>query len=227
MRGGCAAGARRETDLSGACGRERESSAISGRLGRLRKNGAVPPTDPERKQHPVVAGITALVGVGLAIGLLAGGGALLATRVMGLGQETTATDSTARQSMYLPKPEETTAAAATSQTTLQPATEPTGPVLTTPSQEDGITLTAGQTSVGPMGRIDLTGTYPTGEGSVLQVQRATGPGDDSWVDFPVTVTVSGGQFSTYVQTGRTGPNRFRVIDTDSDAVSNDVTITIG
>ena len=69
-----------------------------------------------------------------------------------------------------------------------------------------------------MGRIDLTGTYPTGEGAVLQVQRATGPGDDSWVDFPVTVTVSGGQFSTYVQTGRTGPNRFRVIDTDSDAV---------
>ena len=77
-----------------------------------------------------------------------------------------------------------------------------------------------------MARIDLTGSYPTGEGAVLQVQRATGPGDD-WVDFPVTVTVSGGQFSTYVQTGKAGPNRFRVIDTDTDLASNEVTVTIG
>ena len=185
-----------------------------------------PEPAPERKQHPVVAGLIALVGVGLAIGLLAGGATLVATRVMGLGGETTATDSTARQSMYLPKPEPTTASAASSLPTLPPASEPTGPVLTTPTKDTGITLTAAQTTVGQMGRIDLTGTYPTGEGAVLQVQRASGPGDDSWVDFPVSVTVSGGQFSTYVQTGRTGPNRFRVIDTDSDQVSNEVTITV-
>jgi hypothetical protein len=190
----------------------------------------VPPSPeppPERRQHPVVAGIIALLGVGLVIGLLAAGGTLVATRVLGLGQETTATDSTARQSMYLPKPANTTPTdSPSSQATLPPAPEPTGPVLTTPSQDTGITLTAAETTVGPMGRIDLSGTYPTGEGSVLQVQRATGPGDDSWVDFPVTVTVSGGQFSTYVQTGRTGPNRFRVVDTDSEAASNDVTITV-
>jgi hypothetical protein len=61
---------------------------------------------------------------------------------------------------------------------------------------------------------------------VLQVQRATVPGD-SWVDIPVTVTVSGGTFSTYVQTGRAGPNRFRVIDTDKEQTSNEVTVTIG
>ena len=64
--------------------------------------------EPERKQHPVVAGLVALLGVGLAIGLLAGGGTLVATRVLGLGAEATATDSSARQSMYLPKPEKTT-----------------------------------------------------------------------------------------------------------------------
>jgi hypothetical protein len=187
-----------------------------------------PPREPapERNQHPVVAGLVALVGVGLAIGLLAGGATLVATRMMGLGEETTATDSTARQSMYLPKPEPTTASAASSAPTLPAASEPTGPVLTTPTKDTGITLTAAQTTVGQMGRIDLTGTYSTGEGAVLQVQRASGPGDDSWVDFPVSVTVSGGQFSTYVQTGRTGPNRFRVIDTDSDQVSNEVTITV-
>jgi hypothetical protein len=183
--------------------------------------------EPERKQHPVIAGLLALVCVGLTIGLLAGGGTLVATRVLGLGAEATATDSTARQSMYLPMPEKTTPTdSASPAPTLSAAPEPTGPVLTTKTPETGISLQAGSTQVGPMGRIDLTGTYPAGEGAVLQVQRATGPGD-SWVDFPVTATVSGGTFSTYVQTGRTGPNRFRVIDTDTDLASNEVTITIG
>src|SRR5690242_3067925 len=111
MTGGCAGGVREETRPCTTCGEERGTGAISGRVGGLRKNGAVPPSPeppPERQQHPVVAGLVALVGVGLAIGLLAGGGTLVATRVLGLGQETTATDSTARQSMYLPKPAETT-----------------------------------------------------------------------------------------------------------------------
>jgi hypothetical protein len=182
---------------------------------------------PERRYHPVIAGLVALIGVGLAIGLLAGAGTLLATRVLGLGAEATATDSSARQTMYLPKPQKTTPTdQPTSQSTLAPATQPTGPVHTTPSQNSGITLSAGETQVAQMGRIDLTGTYPTGEGAVLQVQRANGPGDNSWVDFPVTVSVSGGQFSTYVQTGRSGPNRFRVVDTDTGKASNEVTITV-
>jgi hypothetical protein len=183
--------------------------------------------EPERKQHPVIAGLVALVGVGLAIGLLAGGATLVATRVLGLGADATAVDTAGKQSMYLPKPVKTTPTDAPSSVpTLTAASEPTGPVRTTKTPEHGITLQAGQTQVGPMQRIDLTGTYPTGEGAVLQVQRATGPGD-SWVDFPVTVTVSNGTFSTYVQTGRSGPNRFRVVDTDSDEASNEVTITIG
>lgn len=182
--------------------------------------------EPERKQHPVIAGLVALVGVGLAIGLLAGGGALVATRVLGLGADATAVDSAGGQSMFLPKPEKTTASAAPTGPTRNAESEPTGPVRTTKSPDTGITLQAGQTRVGPMERIDLTGTFPGGEGSVLQVQRATGPGD-SWVDFPVTVTVSGGTFSTYVQTGRSGPNRFRVVDTDSDRASNEVSVTIG
>lgn len=183
--------------------------------------------EPEQKQHPVIAGLVALIGVGLAIGLLAGGGTLVATRVLGLGADATAVDSTARQSMYLPAPEKTTASSTSSaQPTLSAAPEPTGPVHTTKSPQTGISLQSGQTQVAPMQRIDLTGTYVGGEGAVLQVQRATGPGD-SWVDFPVTVTVSGGTFSTYVQTGRAGPNRFRVIDTDTDQASNEVSVTVG
>ena len=196
-------------------------------MGQPRKNGDVPPPPtepaPERKQHPVVAGLIALLGVGLAIGLLAGGATLIGTKVMGLGDETTATDSTARQSMYLPKPQPTTAAASASQPTLSAATEPTGPVLTTPTQETGITLTAAQTTVSQMGRIDLSGTYTTGEGAVLQVQRFEG----GWSDFPVNANVSGGIYNTFILTSRTGKARFRVIDHALNRASNPVTVTVG
>ena len=75
-----------------------------------------------------------------------------------------------------------------------------------------------------MQQIDLTGTYQAGEGAILQVQRME---NGSWSDFPVTMSVSGGTFATYVQTSRTGPNEFRVVDTDSDVVSNEVTVTVG
>ena len=75
-----------------------------------------------------------------------------------------------------------------------------------------------------MEQIDLTGVYPGGEGAILQVQRFEG---GSWQDFPVTVSVSDGTFSTYVQTGQGGVNRFRVVDTDSGKPSNEVKVTIG
>ena len=75
-----------------------------------------------------------------------------------------------------------------------------------------------------MQQIDLTGTYPGGEGAILQVQRLE---NGAWSDFPVTMSVSGGTFATYVQTSQLGPNQFRVIDTDTEAISNDVTVTVG
>ena len=50
----------------------------------------------------------------------------------------------------------------------------------------------------------------------------------AWSDFPGDhVGSAGGTSATYVQTSRTGPNEFRVVDTDSDVVSNEVTVTVG
>ena len=60
----------------------------------------------------------------------------------------------------------------------------------------------------PNERINLTGVYQGGEGARLQVQRF----ENGWVDFPVSTSVSGGSFTTYIYTGRSGANRFRVID---------------
>ena len=78
--------------------------------------------------------------------------------------------------------------------------------------------------VAPMERLDLTGVYAGGEGAILRVERfASG----SWQDFGVTVSVSDETFSTYIQTGVAGVNRFRVVDTDSDLESNEVRVTIG
>jgi hypothetical protein len=87
-----------------------------------------------------------------------------------------------------------------------------------------ISLSVSPLEVSPMQRIDLTGTYPGGEGATLQVQRF----EAGWSSFAgVTATVRGETFSTYVMTGRTGPNRFRVVDPASGKSSNPVRVRIG
>ena len=76
-----------------------------------------------------------------------------------------------------------------------------------------------------MEQIDLTGIYPGGEGAILRVERFTG---GQWVDFAqITANVSNETFSTYIQTGQSGMNKFRVVDTDTDLASNAVKVTVG
>ena len=186
---------------------------------------------PDSEKHPVAAGLLALVGVGLVVGLIAGLAALAGTRMLGLGGENATAQTTSEESLFLPRPEKTTG--------------PSGPLITlapgateSPSQEPSegqsskppkppkkeISLSASQTEVAPMEQIDLTGVYPGGEGAILQVQRFT---SGSWQAFPVTASVSDETFTTYVQTSQSGLNRFRVADTDTGLVSNDVRVNIG
>ena len=42
----------------------------------------------------------------------------------------------------------------------------------------------------------------------------------------MTVSVSDETFTTYVQTSQAGPNRFRVVDTDTGLQSNEVRVTV-
>jgi hypothetical protein len=188
--------------------------------------------DPPGERHPVVAGLLALLAVGLVVGLILGGAALAATKVLNVGDDDSATDkSTSGQSLYLPRPEKTG--------------RPDGPLVTldspdgadetdtsspdhaqteTEDAETKISLSAGQTAVGPMEPIDLTGVYPGGEGSILQVQQFTA---GKWDDFPVTTPVSNETFTTYIQTSQPGLNKFRMIDTKSGETSNEVRVRIG
>jgi len=189
----------------------------------------------EKPGNPVVSGLVALLAVGLTVGLVLGGVALVVTELVGVGDtETASADSTQRESLYLPKPQKTKGSGP--QITLQtedtnepsddetddPATETSEPTKTK-SPDEVITLQAGQTEVANFGQIDLSGVYPGGEGAVLQVQRFE---NGRWVDFDATISVSNETFSSYVQTGVTGMNRFRVFDPSTGTASNEVRVSV-
>jgi hypothetical protein len=150
--------------------------------------------------------------------------------VLGIsGADTTSTDPTGGDSLFLPRPKATRSGTGPLITLAPGETAasdgPGGPGATkTRKQEREISLSAGQTSVASFQKIDLTGVYPLGEGAILQVQRLEG---GKWTDFPVTISVVGGTFSSYVQTSHTGTNEFRVIDTDTETTSNSVTVKVG
>ena len=174
----------------------------------------------DTENRPVLTGLVALVGVSVVIGLLGGLAVIVGIRATGIGESSDGGSSGGAASTFnLPKPTDTGTEAAT-----QEPEQPTESESTSEAPAEGISLSATQQSVSPMQQIDLTGTYQSGEGAILQVQRFE---DGAWSDFPVTMSVSGGTFATYVQTSRVGPNKFRAIDTDSDVVSNEVTVTVG
>ena len=85
-------------------------------------------------------------------------------------------------------------------------------------------LTASPVQVRPMERINLTGQWPGHDNESLLVQRFDG---GKWADFGVDVRVDVGTFATYVMTGRSGDQRFRVFDPTTQTASNEVTITVG
>ena len=189
------------------------------------------PEVSEPEEHPVIAGLLALVGVGLAVGLIAGLAALVGVQVLGLGDAGASDRATAQQSLYIPDPEPTKASKGPL-ITLAPGPSESSDGNDKPAKhnkpnkkpDDEISLSASQTAVSPMQQIDLTGVYPGGEGAILQVQRFT---SGKWTDFPVTVSVSDETFSTYVQTSQAGMNKFRVVDSDTDQISNEVRVTVG
>ena len=175
----------------------------------------------DTEKRPVLTGLVALVSVAVVIGLLGGLAVMVGVKATGIGGTSSSSSSEdAPATFNLPRPSDTGSTDAAPEETV----EPTSGEPTSETPAEAISLTTSRQSVSPMQQIDLTGTYQAGEGSILQVQRFE---DGAWADFPVTVSVSGGTFATYVLTGRAGPNQFRVVDTDSEAVSNEVTVTVG
>lgn len=188
--------------------------------------------EQEKSGNPVLFGLVALLAVSVAVGLVLGGVALVGTRVLGIDDESSgSTGATEKESAVIPRPSRTGAnGPQVTLNTQAPETDDTG--IDDPKTEDtktakpdkSITLQADQTSVGNFDRIDISGVYPGGEGAILQVQRLEG---GQWTDFNATIPVSGETFRTYVQSAQTGVNKFRVVDTAKDEVSNPITVTVG
>jgi septal ring-binding cell division protein DamX len=182
--------------------------------------------DRPSEEHPIIAGLVALVGVGLVVGLVIGLVVLAGTKVLGIGGDDGDSTANEQASLYLPTPSKTTADT-DPEITLAPgetesaSEDPSESPSETPERE--ITLSASAVDVGPMEQFQLTGVYPEGEGAILTVQRFQ---DGSWVDFPATGSVSGEAFQIAVQTSKSGVNRFRVVDTDSGLKSGEVRVTV-
>lgn len=175
----------------------------------------------DTENRPVLTGLVALVGVAVVIGLLGGLAVIVGVKATGIGDTSTSSDDGSTPSTFvLPKPSDTSSEIPEPEDSV----EPSAGQSTSETPATGISLTATQQSVSPMQQIDLTGTYPGGEGAILQVQRFE---NGAWSDFPVTMSVSGGTFATYVQTSQVGANKFRVIDTDTQVTSNELTVTVG
>lgn len=176
----------------------------------------------DTEKRPVLTGLIAMVGVAVVIGLLGGLAVMVGVNAAGIGDSSSASDESATPSTFrLPKPSDTGSSIPEPEDSVEPSP---GGESSSSAPAGAISLTATQQSVSPMQQIDLTGTYPAGEGAILQVQRFE---NGAWSDFPVTMSVSGGTFATYVQTSQVGPNQFRVVDTDTQVASNELTVTVG
>lgn len=96
---------------------------------------------------------------------------------------------------------ETTSAPTTSSSTTR--SEPSTPTDT----DGGFTMSASRSSAGSYQRVQLTGRF-TGSGSLTLQRRVDG---GAWEDFPAEVARSGPRFTTYIESGRSGLNEFRVV----------------
>ncbi len=188
----------------------------------------------DREENPVVSGIVALLAVAVVVGILAGIGALAASRWLGIDGSSDLGDGTgAGGSLYMPKPEKTKAANGPL-VTLAPTDSPTEFVTETPTDtftetetEDAdpdLSLTVGSTHVRAGEELMLSGTYVGGEGSVLDIYYNVDGG--GWEEFPLDTNVSGGIFQTFVATWKTGRVEWRVQDESSGRKSNAVTVHI-
>lgn len=188
--------------------------------------------DEDSWLRQVLLGLGALVVVSVLVGGVVGAVVLGATKMTGVGETDRAPE--AAPSLYLP----------TERPTTRPDSfpDPPGGKKATAGRGQGdkgdtsgssdkkkksqakpITLQAVPVRAQSGERIDLSGAYRGGDGATLQVQRF----EAGWTDFPVTATVRGGLFSTFIFTERAGKSRFRVLDEATGKASNAVTVTIG
>jgi hypothetical protein len=102
--------------------------------------------------------------------------------------------------------------------------EPSASDSASPDEGTGtIELSISPIQAKPMERVNFTGSYQGADNLSLEVQRFDA---GQWTNFGVQATVRVGTFSTYIMTGHTGENRFRVYDPQAKEGSNVILVTI-
>jgi hypothetical protein len=184
--------------------------------------------DPdESPARTLLFAVAAMAGVALLVGLAIGGVVLAAVGTSDVGESETVADE-APQSMMIPEYSPTKSA--DDDWNLPSVEQSPTPKVDLGDEEEAqgrrnrITLFVAPQRVGAGERINFNGVYRGGEGATLQIQRRE---SGTWSDFPVSATVRGGSFSTWIETSRTGESQFRVFDPSLEKASNVVTVTIG
>ncbi|BBH17289.1 hypothetical protein Back2_15760 [Nocardioides baekrokdamisoli] len=193
------------------------------------------------QDRPIAAGVRALVLVAVIGGVVAAGAVAVAVKTSAIGRDRSAIDSGMTLSMppFTSEPNQLQpvvlrsvppTASATPTDEYTDSSTPTVSSQPLPSDQSGvfpINLQSGERNVTIL--LDLSGTYPQGEGAVLQVQQlVTG----TWVDFaPPGQTgqfvVGGGLFSGSITPTGKGLEQFRVRNVSNGDVSNSVSVNVG
>lgn len=184
--------------------------------------GHEPSDDEERSEQVRNALLKALVVV-IAIGVVIALGTTIVVRALGLNEsESPGPVGAAPSGPPTPLPTTALPVPGEKSETASPTETPSDEA--TPDGKKGrIELDVSPVMARPMERVNLTGTYKGADNVGLQVQRFE---DGTWRDFGVDATVRVGTYETFVMTGRSGENRFRMYDPEADQGSNVVMVTI-
>jgi hypothetical protein len=173
--------------------------------------------DPDgARNRAILFGLVTLVVIGIIVGSFVGWLGSQAVDSAGI-DDVKAPDNQPGVTENEPIDDFTASSSPTEPTETTP-TEPSEPTETTPTEPaeptktrkpPGPTLKASPTQASTSEEVELTGRFPgLGAGVYLQVERKEG---GVWTDFPVGMTTdAGGKYYTYIITGQTGPNLFRV-----------------
>jgi len=190
--------------------------------------------DQDEFRSRAIRATLTVVGIAAVIGLVVGGltaGAVYLTGLVPSEPDTSApslpdpgreNDNELPSPSLLPtkSPTPEASAAPSEGATPEATAKPTKPK---PKPARPIRLLASSDSVSSFERVTLSGRYPGGNGTSLQVQRREG---GAWVQFPTSASVEGGSFTTFVASGQSGPNAFRVLDPSTGRMSNVVVVRV-
>ncbi len=172
----------------------------------------------EQVSSVLMKGLLVIVLIGVVIAL----GTTIVVRALGLNEGASSSGPVGSESTEATKPMPTTALPVpgedkTSQDEFEEQVPPKS------GKKGRIQLDVAPVMARPNERVNLTGTYRRADNVGLQVQRWE---DGRWSDFGVSATVRVGTFETYVMTGQSGEQRFRMYDPATKQGSNVVLVTI-